>query len=89
MDSVTEVISEFIQLNFISDGSEIDADTSFSESGVVDSVGMLEVILFIEERFGVTVDDRDVTREQFDSIAGLAAYVEAKQSGRPLGTPVA
>jgi acyl carrier protein len=49
-------------------------------SGIVDSTGVLEVIAHIEQRFGVTVDERDIVPTNFDSIANIARYVTKKQS---------
>jgi acyl carrier protein len=51
------------------------------ESGVIDSTGVLDLVTFIETEFKVTVDDEELTPENFQSIAKIAAYVEKKQTG--------
>lgn len=76
-------IAEFIHLNFVFDGSSVAADASLTESGLVDSAGMLEVLLFIEEEFGITVDDEDVLTGETDSIAQLTGYVRRKLGDVP------
>lgn len=76
MDGTTEqIIADFIRENFVFDGSEIDPDASFLDSGLIDSTGILEIVLFVEERFGIAVADEEVIPEHFDSVHRLAAYV--------------
>lgn len=74
------VIRRFIadNLMFSSNGFHLGDDVSFLEEGVVDSLGVMELVVFVEEQFGVQVADEEVTPEYFDSVNQLAAYVEAK-----------
>jgi acyl carrier protein len=53
-------------------------DASFLENGVIDSTGVLELISYIETRFGISVDDQDLIPENLDSINGLLRFVEKK-----------
>jgi len=55
-----------------------DAD-SFLETGVLDSTGIMELILFVEETFALKVTDDEMVPENLDSIDSLVAYVERKQ----------
>lgn len=50
------------------------------QNGIVDSLGVLEVVAFIEAQFKVKVDDEDLTPENFQSIVRMAAYVERKRN---------
>ncbi len=54
-----------------------DAD-SFLEKGIVDSTGVLEVINFIQEGFGVEVLDPEILPENLDSISNIVSYVSRK-----------
>ncbi len=76
------IIRRFIAENLMysSKGFHLDDDVSFLEEGVVDSLGVMELVVFVEEQFGVQVADEEVTPEYFDSVNRLADYVEAKQS---------
>lgn len=56
-------------------------DTSLLESGIVDSIGILEIVAFIEQNFAITVSDDDLVPENFGSISGMAAFVEARLTG--------
>lgn len=56
-----------------------DTDSLLAE-GIVDSVGVMDLVLFVEQAFSVDVDDRDITPDNFDSIERLAGYIRGKQS---------
>lgn len=73
-----ERIHQFLREYFIL-SHDVDDDASFLESGVVDSTGVLELVLFAEETFSINVDDHDVVPENFDSVNQLAAYIARKQ----------
>lgn len=53
-------------------------DASLLKEGIIDSMDILEVICFVEREFGVTVDDGDVVPDNFDSVAGMLAYLDAR-----------
>jgi len=44
----------------------------------VDSTGVLELVMFVEETFAITVRDEEIVPENFDSVSYLAAYVRHK-----------
>ena len=74
-------IREYIDQNllFRSDGYQYSDDTSFLEEGIVDSQGVMELVMFVEEEFGVLVEDADIIPDNFDSISQLAAYIHRKK----------
>ena len=76
-------VQEYIAKNllFSDNGFEYDDDDSFLQEGIVDSVGVLELVLFVEEKFGVAVDDQDITPDNFDSVNRLTAYIHRKLNG--------
>jgi acyl carrier protein len=53
-------------------------DESLLDSGIVDSTGVMEVVSFLEESFGVTIDDDELVAENLDSVDRLAAFVQRK-----------
>jgi acyl carrier protein len=66
--------------------ADLDDDASLLDTGTMDSTGVLELITFLEQRFGVEVGDREILPENFDSIRRVAAFVEKKladPSARP------
>jgi acyl carrier protein len=61
--------------------TSIDRGESLLTSGIVDSHGVMELVGFLEQRYGISVDDSDLTPENFDNVASIEAFVERKQSG--------
>lgn len=50
-------------------------DMSFMDNGVLDSLGFVQLILFLENTFQIALDRKDITRENFDGMAKIIAYV--------------
>ena len=71
----------FTQAHFpaTADPKTLEDDTSLLEHGIIDSTGVLEVIMFVETAFGVTVEDAEMLPENLDSIERIAAFVERKK----------
>jgi acyl carrier protein len=81
MDSVRTEIRAFIVSNFLfgKDDGSISDEQSFLESGVIDSTGLLELVAFVEQRYGIAVDDRELVPDNLDSLRNITAYVVRKQ----------
>ena len=79
--SAEEIISRYIAENilFSKKGYPYSLDTSLLENGIVDSVNVLELVMFIEGTFDVKVDDSEITPNNFDSVSKLAEYVRGKK----------
>ena len=57
-------------------------DDPLLDSGVVDSLGILEIVGFLGEEFGIEVSDEELTPENFASVNALAAYAGRKLEAR-------
>lgn len=55
-------------------------DASLIENDVIDSTGILELVAFVEDNFGVTVADAEILPANFDSISKVAAFIASKRS---------
>jgi acyl carrier protein len=75
-----QTIREFIAENFLftGDASALSSNQSLLEADILNSTGVLEVVMFLEERFGFKVADNEVVPKNFDSVNSLTAYVEGK-----------
>lgn len=71
-------VRAFVTSNFYVGSQGIGDDDSLVDSGIVDSTGVLELIVFLEEEFGIEVADGEVVSENLGSIARAAAFVERK-----------
>lgn len=80
-DTMQEKIRRFILENYLftDDPAQLGLDDSLLGRGIVDSTGMLEIILYIEEQCGVKVADSDMVPENLDSVNRIAAYVASKR----------
>lgn len=75
----TTVVRDFIIDNFLfGDSEKLKEDTSFLESGVIDSTGILEIINFMEAQFGIKVEDDELVPENFDSMINLFQFISKK-----------
>lgn len=70
------VLNNFL---FTDDESMLGNDDSFLEKGIIDSTGIMEVIFFLEQEFGISVDDEDMIPENLDSISRIVAFVSRKR----------
>ncbi|HNQ73170.1 MAG TPA: acyl carrier protein [Verrucomicrobiota bacterium] len=78
MNHVNEV-REFIITNFLfGDAATLHNDTSFLESSIVDSTGILELILFLEQRYGIKVTEQETIPENLDSVTKVAKFIDRK-----------
>lgn len=74
-----ETVREFIVTNFyVPDGNTLGDDTSLLDQGIVDSTGVLEVTAFLEEKFGIKVEDSEIVPENLDTIGSIAAFIARK-----------
>ncbi|HZY68547.1 MAG TPA: acyl carrier protein [Devosia sp.] len=79
MSSYEQPILDFISgVAADSGGGAVTSDTRLLETGVLDSINLVRLIQFMEERFGIQVPDSDFGPELFESPASLAAYVERR-----------
>ncbi len=63
-------------LLFSDNGFKYSDDASFLEEGIVDSLGIMDLVGFIEETFQLAVADEDLTPDNFDSVNKLATYIQ-------------
>lgn len=65
---------------FTDDQSMLDNDDSFLEKGIIDSTGIMEMILFLEQECGIRVEDEDMIPENLDSVNRIVAFVSRKRA---------
>jgi len=84
-------IRKFILENFLfsDDESAIGDDDPLIRGGIIDSTGIHELILFLEERFDVRVAPEEMTPANFDSLRAVDAFVDRKRSSAVVSVAVA
>jgi acyl carrier protein len=74
------VINDYISRELVQDAALLPLGnaTPLLETGVLDSLSLLRLVLFIEERFGIAVDDVDLVPEHFASVDAICAYLRSR-----------
>ncbi len=86
MDNIKRGIRDYIVSSFLfGDGSRLGDETSFLDNSILDSTGMLELINFIEQEFGISIDPSELVPDNLDSVQRAAAFVERKKGSRLAG----
>ena len=79
MAEYRERVRSFIIKSFLfGDDNGLKDDASFLDEGVIDSTGVLELVAFLEEDFGITVEDDELVPENLDSIDNVVDYLGKK-----------
>lgn len=73
-------IRDYILENYLftNDQSMLDSNDSFLQKNILDSTGMLEVIYFLEDEFGIKVQDEEMVPENLDSVSRIVAFLGRK-----------
>jgi len=82
--NVQEVLTDYIREIVAKTGQPLptlDQPLLDSAGGVIDSMTMWPLIVFIESHFGIRIEDTDILQENFQTLRALIKFVEAKHSG--------
>lgn len=80
MTSVEQQLRTFLAENFFVEDAALAGDASLTRTGIIDSTGVLEILLFLEERFGIKVPDDEITPENLDTLDALVRYVDRAEN---------
>jgi acyl carrier protein len=81
---IRDEIRSFVLNTFLfgTPADRLDDSTSLVEEGIVDSTGVVELVCYLESRFGIAVADHELVPHNFDSIDRLCAFVRRKDVTR-------
>jgi acyl carrier protein len=76
-------LRDFVEESFLylQPDLEVSDDDKLLELGVIDSLGFVELVEEVQQRFGIEVHDIEITEENFGSIAAMVSFVERKRGG--------
>jgi len=78
-----DTVREFVVENFLfGDGDQLQNDTSFMETGIIDSTGILEMITFLEDKFKIKIEDDELIPENLDNLQNVAGFIDRKMDPR-------
>jgi acyl carrier protein len=78
MEAVRSEVRRFVIDNFLFGQGAIADDQSFLDSGIIDSTGVLELVVFLETQFGISVEDHELAPANLDSLNRVASFVLRK-----------
>jgi len=75
-------IRKFIIENFLygQDDDSLGDDQSFLENGIIDSTGVLELVSFVQNAYGVTITDNELVPDNFDSLNKIDRFIDRKRA---------
>lgn len=79
---VKESVRQYIIENFLfGDESPLESDSmSLLDGGIIDSVGVMELVAFLEQDFGLTIADEDLVPENLDSVDNLTGFIGRRKA---------
>ena len=74
-------IKKYIIENFLygEDDNTLGDDVSFLENGIIDSTGVLELVSFVQNTYGVKVADEELIPDNFDTLSKIEAFIMRKK----------
>jgi acyl carrier protein len=79
-DNVISKLSTFIASEILKQpGRELAPDTQLISSGLIDSFSLMDIALFVEDTFGVRIEDTELNAETFDTLQQLTDLIESRQ----------
>lgn len=80
----TAAVRDFVITNFLfGEAGNLQDDTSFMSGGIIDSTGILELVMFLESTCDLKVQPEEMLPENFDSVNRVAAFITRKRSEKP------
>jgi len=78
---VQSILRNYIRDNFLlrKDMTDIGDDDPLLESGIVDSIGIVQFASFLESTFDIVIDDEDIVPENFETMTSIAAFVDRQR----------
>jgi len=81
-------VRDYVVTNFLfGEAGDLKDETSFMGSGIIDSTGILELIMFIEETYAIKVQPEEMLPENFDSVDRVAAFISRKLARSAVPSP--
>ncbi|HEX8991600.1 MAG TPA: acyl carrier protein [Anaerolineales bacterium] len=80
-DTIASTLETYISTKIIKQqGRRIEDDAALISSGLIDSFSLVDLALFVEDTFGVRIEDTELNAQSFDNLRQLAALIRARQS---------
>lgn len=74
LEEIGKDLLHFVSENVVDESNKVDIDTAFRDAGI-DSFSIIQIVLFVERKYGFPIAERDLVPENLKSIAAIAEYV--------------
>lgn len=79
MSPIEETVRTFIIKNFLfGEDDTLKGNTSFLEEGIIDSTGILELVMFLEETYSFKIEDSQIVPDNFETLENITRFLEEK-----------
>jgi acyl carrier protein len=78
MDIVEDIRTFMAEQLSIANAKELDPETALVRNGIIDSIEVMQIVMFLEERFGIEVDETEVLPANFRSLSAMDLFVRSK-----------
>ena len=79
-DNITAALAQYIAAQILKQPKRVVTESEpLISGGLIDSFHLVDLALFVEEQFGVRIDDSELNKETFDTVAQLAAMIEERR----------
>ena len=78
MQTSDQKILEFLHNDLLGGSVEVFSDTDLLKTGLIDSLGIMRLVAFLENEFKTTIPAQDLTLENFSSVSSIVAYLESR-----------
>ena len=75
-EQISELLLDFICEQFLVDIDDIEVDKSLVDTGIIDSMGLIEISSFIEQNFNFIVQENEMNRHNFGSVLQIVEYID-------------
>ncbi len=81
---VNALVRQFIKTELVTDHlySDLQDNDPLLTTGIIDSLGIVKILAFIQEQFGVNVDDREIVPENFETVQAISSLIQQKLAGK-------
>jgi acyl carrier protein len=89
MEQIGQRVRQFIIDNFVfGDASHLADDDSFLDNGLIDSMGILTLVVFVEETYDIAVQDEEIVPGNWDSVNRIANFIGSKLANKETAVKV-
>jgi len=81
-EQIRDDLVNFLAKTFVVEPNDIDLNKSLVDEGVIDSLGLIEISSYIEKKHGISVEPKEMNRDNFGSVMRISGFIVQKTTGR-------